>query len=112
MQKLTKSATLFIAMGAIIAILAVVLQLYINIENMLLSLPQTLINFFRYFTILTNIMVAICFTSIAVKPSGKWGQFFLKPQTASAINVYILVVGLVYNIVLRWLWSPKGCSWG
>ena len=108
MQKLTKNATLLIAMGAIIATLAVVVQLYINIENRATSLAQTLIKFFSYFTIITNIMVAICFTSIAIKPSGKWGQFFLKPQTASAINVYILVVGLVYNIVLRWLWSPKG----
>ena len=108
MQKPTKAANSFMAIGAIIAVFAVALQLYLNIENRVMPLGQTLIKFFSYFTILTNIIVAICFTSIAVKPNGKWGQFFLKPQTASAINVYILVVGLVYNIVLRWLWSPKG----
>ncbi len=94
--------------GAIITWVAVVLQLYLQIENRILPIPQTIVKFCSYFTILTNIIVAVCLTSIAIKPNGKWGQFFFKSQTASAINVYILVVGLVYNTVLRWLWSPQG----
>lgn len=97
-----------IVAGAIITWFAVVMQLYLNIENRILPIPQTIIKFFSYFTIITNIIVAICFTSIAVKPSGKWGKFFSQPQVASAINVYIFVVGLVYNTVLRWQWSPQG----
>jgi len=82
--------------------------LYLNIENRVLSLPQTIIKFASYFTILTNILVAICFTCVAIQPNGKWSKFFLRPQVASAITVYIFVVGLVYNTVLRWQWSPQG----
>ncbi len=108
MQQQSKFSKIFITLGAIIATLAVLLQLYVIIENRVMSIPQTLIKFFSYFTIISNIMVAICFTTLSVQPTSRWGQFFLKPQTATAINVYILVVGLVYNMVLRWLWAPKG----
>ena len=108
MQKKSKFSKIFIALGAIIATLAVLLQLYVILENRVMSIPQTLIKFFSYFTIITNIMVAICFITLSVQATSKWGKFFSKPQTATAINVYILVVGLVYNLVLRWLWSPKG----
>jgi len=94
--------------GAAITWFAVVGQLYLNIENRVLSLPQTIIKFASYFTILTNILVAICFTCVAFQPNGKWGKFFLRPQVTSAITVYIFVVGLVYNTVLRWQWSPQG----
>ena len=108
MQQQSKFSKIFIAIGAIIATLAVLLQLYVIIENRVMSIAQTLIKFFSYFTIISNIMVAICFTTLSVKPISKWGHFFSKAQTVTAINVYILVVGLVYNMVLRWLWSPKG----
>lgn len=94
--------------GAAIAWFAIVGQLYLNIENRVMSLPQTIIKFASYFTILTNILVAICFTYVAFKPNSKWGKFFSRPQVASAITVYIFVVGLVYNTVLRWQWSPQG----
>jgi hypothetical protein len=97
-----------IVAGAIITWFAVVMQLYLNIENRILPIPQTIIKFASYFTILTNILVAICFTCVALQPNKKWGKFFLRPQAAAAINVYIFVVGLVYNTVLRWQWSPQG----
>jgi Co/Zn/Cd efflux system component len=35
-------------------------------------------------------------------------SFFSKPSVATAIAVYIAVVGLVYNVVLRFLWNPEG----
>lgn len=108
MQQQTTASKIFIAIGAVIATLAVLLQLYVILENRVMSIAQTLIKFFSYFTIISNIMVAICFTTLSVQPASRWGRFFAKPQTATAINVYILVVGLVYNLVLRWLWSPKG----
>lgn len=97
-----------IVAGAIITWFAVVMQLYLNIENRILPIPQTIIKFASYFTILTNILVAICFTCVALQPNKKWGKFFSRPQVASAITVYIFVVGLVYNTVLRWQWSPQG----
>lgn len=104
----SKGYNFCIVAGAIVTWFAVVTQLYINIEHRVLSLPQTIIKFASFFTILTNILVAVCFTSIALQPNKKWGKFFSRPQVASAITVYIFVVGLVYNTVLRWQWSPQG----
>jgi hypothetical protein len=104
----TKAYNFCVVAGAAIAWFAIVGQLYLNIENRVLSLPQTIIKFTSYFTILTSILVAICFTCVALQPNKKWGKFFSRPQVASAITVYIFVVGLVYNTVLRWQWSPQG----
>ena len=36
------------------------------------------------------------------------GIYFKRPSVATAITVYIIIVGVVYNIVLRPLWNPQG----
>ena len=64
--------------------------------------------FFSYFTILTNLLVAICFTYLYFNKKSKIKTWFSSPKTLTAINVYILVVGLVYNLVLRPLREAKG----
>jgi hypothetical protein len=104
----SKAHKFCVVAGAAIAWFAILGQLYLNIENRVLPLSQTIIKFASYFTILTNILVAVCFTYVAMQPNKKWGKFFSRPQVASAINVYIFVVGLVYNTVLRLLWAPQG----
>ena len=95
--------------GALIAWFAVIFQLYLIIINRAdVSLAETIIRFISFFTILTNILVAICFTLLAMNSTSSWGNFFSKPQTQAAIAVYILTVGLTYNIILRGIWQPQG----
>ena len=65
---------------------------------------ELLTRFFSFFTILSNLLVAVCVTALLVKPAG----FFRTPGVQSAVTLYILIVGLVYNVVLRHLWSPEG----
>jgi len=98
----------FATIGAAIGWLAVALQLYLIIVNRTASVPETIVRFFSFFTILTNILAAICFTTIATQSSKIWDRFFSKPATLSAVTVYIFVVGIVYNIILRFLWNPQG----
>lgn len=102
------SKRLFITIGALIAWLAVGLQLYLIIENRVMSIPMTIIQFLSFFTILTNILVGVYFTYCGVKPTSTPGLFFASPQVSTAITVYIVVVGLVYNIILRSIWNPQG----
>lgn len=66
------------------------------------------LNFFSYFTILTNILVALAMT-LALMP-GERGLtgFFKRAQTRAAIALYIAVVVGVYVVVLRHLWDPQG----
>lgn len=67
-----------------------------------------ILNFFSYFTILTNLLVAISITVRLFFPDSNWGHFFGKTTTQTAIAVYILIVGLVYSIALRRIWNPEG----
>jgi len=96
---------IFAIAGAILAWFALVLQFALIIIDRKLSVAGTIIQFFSYFTILTNLLVALCYTNLIVSAEG---NFFTKPETLSAATVYIAVVGLIYNLVLRQLWAPKG----
>ena len=99
---------IYIAIGAIIGWFAILLQLYLLIENRRLSLPATIVQFFSYFTILTNIIVAVHFTVLLLKKRTYDKGWFINPKTSTAITVYIVIVGVVYNLVLRPLWDPQG----
>jgi hypothetical protein len=104
-------ATAFMIFIALIAWLALGLQLYILIRNAEingLTRLQATGRFFGYFTILTNLLVAVCFSSILLKPDSSMGRFFSRPSTIAAIALYIFIVGLVYNTILRFIWEPTG----
>lgn len=89
--------------------LALQFRLILN-STALTGLPRSMlaVNFFSYFTILSNILVALCLTLPLLSPSSKAGKFFARTTVQSAIAVYIFIVGLVYNLVLRKIWSPTG----
>ena len=106
-----KSDKVKLILPAIISVLgwfAVFLQLYLIIENRVASVPETIVRFFSFFTILTNILVAVCFSILWIKPKNKLELFFLSSKTLTAITLYILIVGIVYNLILRFLWAPTG----
>ncbi len=93
---------------ALLGWFALIIQFYINITSGVANIAELVIRYFSFFTILTNLLVAICCTNIVFAPQKKSGIFFLKPQTLTAITVYILIVGIIYNIILRFLWQPVG----
>ena len=77
-------------------------------ENRVVPVPGTLLRFFAFFTIDTNIIVAVCFTFIFLGNKTSLGRFFSKASTVTAITVYITIVGIVYNVILRSEWDPQG----
>lgn len=105
---LSKPAKIIMAIGAFIGWFAIILQFYLILQNRESSVPETIIRFFSFFTILSNIIVATCFTVQLIKPSSAAGKFWGSVKTQAAVAIYILVVGLVYNAVLRFLWAPTG----
>jgi hypothetical protein len=92
---------------ALISWFALISQFILIIENRVVGIPETILRYFSFFTILTNILVAVVYTTIWWQTKNKF-SFFLKPNTQTAIGVYILIVGLVYNIILRFIWQPQG----
>lgn len=87
---------------------ALIAQLYLTIVNNAIPVMESVIRYFSYFTILTNIMVVLCFTLLLFNFGKNEERFFLKPKVLAAVTVYISVVGIVYNLILRFTWQPKG----
>ncbi|MGY4641228.1 Pr6Pr family membrane protein [Pseudomonas sp. TE24901] len=72
------------------------------------SLLGGLINFFSFFTVLTNTLVVVVLSYALVDRDSAAKRFFLAPKTSSGIAVSIVVVSLAYNLLLRHLWQPEG----
>ncbi|MGB3800702.1 MAG: Pr6Pr family membrane protein [Lewinella sp.] len=90
--------------GAILAWSAVIVQFILMIQNRQAEVGETIIRFFSYFTILTNTLVAIYFT---LRAAGSV-SFFTRPGAVTAMTALILVVGIVYQVILRGIWMPTG----
>ena len=65
-------------------------------------------NLFSYFTILTNLLIAISITAILFLPKRSIGLFCKKPSVQTAIALYIFIVALVYNTGLRSILTLHG----
>ena len=108
MNKKRAGVQIFSTIGAVMAWVAVILQLYLIIVNRTVSISETLLRFFTFFTILSNILVAVCFTVLALKPRIEGSGVFSGAGVLSAVTVYITIVGTVYQFVLRQIWDPQG----
>jgi len=103
--KLTKP---YLAVVSLLAWSVLITQMYVSILSDRASVGVTIYRYFSYFTLLSNMMVAICATAIVLAHRDKINSFWQRPRTTTAIAIYIAVVGLIYNIVLRQLWAPQG----
>jgi len=65
-----------------------------------------------FFTVLTNIFVALVLTLPRVAPSSRAGRFFGRAQVAGCAAASITVVGVGYHLLLRHVWNPQGWQWG
>lgn len=65
------------------------------------STAGALVLYFSYFTILTNLLVAVVMTGLALGRR-------VSASLAGATTLNIVVVGLVYSAVLRAIWNPQG----
>lgn len=93
---------IFAFVFAVLGWFAVVCQFYIMIGASTESAGETTARFLTHFTILTNILVAFYFTTAVFRSER------LKPGTLTAVTLYISVVGLIYQVMLRSIWDPQG----
>ena len=71
---------------------------------------STTITFFGYFTVLTNVLVALAFSVPFLKDGSGLRSFFERPGVRTAIALYITVVAIVYYGVLAQNHHPQGIS--
>ncbi|MHB8209187.1 Pr6Pr family membrane protein [Mucilaginibacter sp.] len=103
---ITKKVFLYII--ALMGIIAIILQLYVTIINRVIPVVATLVKYFSFFTIQVNILVTACAICMLFSPKSLWGKFFSRISVISALTVYIIIVSLIYNLVLRQIWNPQG----
>ena len=103
-----RSARIYATIGAVMGWFAIITQLYLHIQNRPVPVGESLLRFFGYFTVDTNILCSLFLTFIALQSNSRLGLFFRKANTATALTVYITIVGITYNILLRNTWNPQG----
>jgi hypothetical protein len=105
--------------AAIAGWITVILRFYLAIDTSLTDgtgIGSGVISFFSYFTVLTNILVALAFTAGSMRPSPDHPRLLpsllQQPSTVTAIAVYITIVSVVYHLLLSQLWNPQGLTKG
>lgn len=69
-----------------------------------------ILTYFSFFTLLTNLIVALVLSFSLWASGSRWGRFFSSPFVATGTALYIATVGLVYSLLLRHLLNPEGLS--
>ncbi len=88
--------------------LAIIGQFILMMQNRQAHIAETIIRFFSFFTILTNILVVLYFTSRISVFKENYISNLSNKGNLTALTAFILVVGLVYQIILRGTWQPTG----
>ena len=108
MEKELVAPKWILALGAVTVWFAIIVQFLLMMQHRVVGSGETIVRFLLYFTILTNILTAICYSILLLLPSSATAHFFGQRAIQTALVVYITVVGLIYNVVLRSLSMPTG----
>ena len=108
MEKELAAPKWVLALGALIVWFAIIVQFLLMMQHTTVSTGESITRFFLFFTILTNILTAICYSILLLLPSSATAHFFSQRAIQTALVVYITVVGIIYNAVLRSLNMPTG----
>lgn len=98
----------FDIIGLCLSWFAIIAQFVLMLQNRQTDIPEMIIRYFSFFTILTNILVALYFTTSVFKLQVIPFKLFHSTGSITAITAFILIVGLVYQVVLRKTWQPTG----
>ena len=91
---------------------ALLVQLALTVQSALMHeepVIEAVSVYFSFFTVLTNLAVAICLSLAALKPAEN--LFWNRPAVQASLAVYILVVAIVYAAVLQGLSNPTGLEY-
>lgn len=99
---------LFLLSIAVIGWLALVAQLVLHLKIPGVESGELLIRFFSYYTILTNLLVAVFATAQLLASDNTQKGLLFGPGMETAIALHITIVGVIYNLLLRGLWTEGG----
>ncbi len=103
-----------LATVAVVSWAGVLLQFWLSV-NLALANGKTvgdgIVVFLGYFTVLTNLFVALTATMPLVAGFSRLGRWFGRPMVLGSATVSILMVGVAYHLFLRNVWQPQGLQW-
>jgi hypothetical protein len=95
--------------GLLLGVVALGLQFAISIPAYMangMSLPAALVQFFSFFTILTNLTITLIYLSGLT--SWNWLDWFRQPVTRAMMAGIMTLVMIFYHVMLRPIWQPEG----
>ena len=96
---------------AVISWIGVLLQFWLSL-NLGLANGKTVgdvtVNVVGYYTVLTNLFVALTATLPLIAGFSRLGRWFGKPMVLGCATTSILMVGIPYHFLLRNIWQPQG----
>lgn len=98
------------ALVSVLAWAAVSLQLGLSLQLVRAQgggIADALVIVLGYFTILSNLFVALSAGAVALSP----GSRLALPMVRGCATTAIVVVGLGYHLLLRQIWDPQGWQW-
>jgi len=102
-------ATIYRTAAGAITLLAVAVQYWVLMEGRSGdALIRSSIEFFSFFTILTNILAGVALLWPVLAPRSGLAHFLMRPSVRTAITGYIIIVGVVYYLLLRNVGNQHG----
>lgn len=98
---------------AVLVWFALVLQLYVSIRWSLqrgMSVGYGVWMYFAFFSVITNLLVAMVLTLPLIRPQSAVGRFFARSHVLTTVATSIVLVCIAYNLLLRQLWNPHGAQ--
>lgn len=94
---------------ALIACLGPVLQYGLMVyDETLVSAAVKSVEFFSYFTILSNMLAAVALTAPLAAPPSRLAAWSEESGPRAAIATYLAITAVVYHTMLAWQWDPQG----
>ncbi len=99
---------------AFVAWAGILLQFWLSISMALAngkSVGGGVVVFLGYFTVLSNLFVALTATLPLIAGSNRVGRWFGRATVLGCATTAILLVGVGYHFLLRNVWAPQGLQW-
>lgn len=108
---MTRAARAWSVVFATVGWFALILQYGLMIAGQSpVEIAVRTVNYFSFFTIVTNLMMALALTLPVVAPRNTMGRLAAREGVRAMVVLYALVVGLVYHFLLHPFWNPQGWS--
>lgn len=95
--------------AALVAALGPLLQYgLMAYDETMATLPAKSLEFFSYFTILSNMLAAVALAAPLVAPTSRLARWSEEAGPRAAMATYLVITAVVYHTMLAHTWNPRG----